>query len=134
MSRPWSLPFCSLLACSFLLGACGSSKHQNPHPLPAENRATEKCPGIYLFAPARYHVSLVAQEEIVIDPERHSIPVYCTPEQARKALREARQSGKVPASMDLLVYLLDGNWRDMVRKEGDKHFLHRQTTLLEVVN
>ena len=133
MYRLRHFPSCCLLACALLLGACGASNPQPPAPLPAENRATEKCPGIYMFASSRYGVHLVANEEIVIDPTRRPIPVYCTPEQARRALKEAQGSGKVPASMALQVYLLDGEWRDMVRKDGDKYFLHRKATLLETV-
>ena len=122
-----------LLACGLLIGACGASQPRDPAPLPPENRATEKCPGIYLFASARYDVHLVAKEEIVLDPARRLLPVYCTPDQARAALREARDSGKVPASMDLRVYLLEGEWRDMVRKDGDKYFLNRAAILLDTV-
>jgi len=134
MYRPRNLSLCFLLACGLLLGACGSSKPQDPAPLPAEKRATEKCPGIYLFASSRYLINLVANEEIVIDPARRSIPVYCTPAQARQALKEARDSGKAPASMELRVYQLEGEWRDMVRKDGDSYFLHRAAILLEAVD
>jgi len=116
-----------------LLGACGGSNPQDPAPLPAENRAKEACPGIYLFASSRYIVNLVAQEQISIDPTRYPIPVYCTPEQARKALKEAQDSGKVPASMELRVYELEGEWRDMVRRDGDKYFLNRTTILLDAM-
>ena len=129
-----NITLCFLLAWGLLLGACGASNPRDPAPLPPENRPTEKCPGIYLFASARYDVHLVAQEEIVIDPARRPLPVYCTPTQARAALREAQDSGKVPASMELRVYLLEGEWRDMVRKDGDKHFLHRKAILLETVD
>jgi hypothetical protein len=86
-----------------------------------------------MFASSRYIVNLVAGEPVLIDPKRHPIPVYCTPEQAHKALREARDSGKAPASMELQVYRLDGAWRDMVRKDGGQHFLYRPTILLEAV-
>jgi hypothetical protein len=111
--------------------ACGGSNPQDPAPLPAESRATEKCPGVYLFASSRYIVSLVAQEQIVIDPARNPIPVYCTPEQARRALKEARDSGKVPASMELRVYRLDGKWRDIVRKDGSNYYLNKAAFLLD---
>ena len=134
MSRPRNLPPCFLLACSLLLGACASSQPQSPAPLATENRATEKCPGIYMFASSRYLINLVTTEEIVIDPTRSSIPVYCTPAQARQALKAARDSGKAPASMELRVYLLEGEWRDMVRKDGDKYFLHKAAILLEAVD
>jgi len=87
-----------------------------------------------MFTSSRYLINLVAKEEIVIDPAHSSIPVYCTPEQARRALKEARDSGKAPASMELRVYLLEGEWRDMVRKDGDKHFLHRPTILLDAAD
>jgi hypothetical protein len=90
MHRPRNLSLCFLLACGLLLGACGGSKPQDPAPLATENKAVEKCPGIYLFASSRYTVNLVAKEQILIDPARHPIPVYCTPEQARTALKEAR--------------------------------------------
>ena len=134
MHRPGNLPLYFLLAYSLLLVACGTANPRDPvPPLPLENRATEKCPGIYIFASSRHAVNLVAAKEVVIYPETHPIPVYCTPAQARAALKEARSSGTVPASMDLLVYLLDGRWRDMVRKDGDKHFLYRPAILLEVV-
>ena len=133
MYHPRRLQLCFLLACGLLLGACGGSKQQAPDPLPTESKATGTCPGIYLFASSRYIVNLVAQEQIVIDPARHPIPVYCTPEQAREALKRARDSGKVPASMELRVYQLDGEWRDMVRKDGDKYFLHRAAILLEAL-
>ena len=133
MHQPRNLLLCFLLACGLLLGACGGSNPQDPAPLPAENRATEACPGIYLFASSRYIVNLVAQEQIPVDPTRYPIPVYCTPEQARRALKDARDSGKVPASMELRVYLLDGEWRDMVRRDGDKYFLNRTTTLLDAM-
>ena len=124
-----------LLACSLLLGACGSSQPQNPDPapLPAANRAAEKCPGIYMFASSRYYIHLVAKEEFVVDPARGPIPVYCTPAQARQALKEARAGGKTPASMEFRVYLLEGEWRDMVRKDGDKYFLHKAAILLDIV-
>ena len=136
MRRPWNLPLCFLLACALLLGACGSSQPKNPDPapLPMENRATEKCQGIYMFASSRYLIKLVAKENIVIDPAYSPIPVYCTPGQARQALKEARDSGKAPASMELRVYLLEGEWRDMVRKDGDKYFLHRAAILLDVMD
>ena len=134
MHRPRNLSLCFLLACGLLFGACGASSPQDPDPLPPENMATEKCPGIYLFASSRYEVLLVANEEIVIDPTRRPLPVYCTPEQARAALREARDRGRVPASMELRVYLLEGEWRGMVRKDGDKHFLYRKAALLETVD
>ena len=134
MHRPRHLAPCVLLSCALLLGACGTSNPQPSVPLPAENRATEKCPGIYLFASSRYAVHLVAHEEIVVDPAHRDIPVYCTSEQARRALKEAQAGGKAPASMELRVYLLDGEWRDMVRKDGDKHFLHRKALLLETVD
>jgi hypothetical protein len=87
-----------------------------------------------MFASSRYHIKLVAKEEIVIDPARSSIPVYCTSGQARQALKEARDSGKAPASMELRVYLLEGEWRDMVRKDGDNYFLHRAANLLDVAD
>jgi len=131
MYRFRRLQLCFLLACGLLLVACGSSNPPDSAPLSAENRATEKCPGVYLFASSRYIINIVAKEAIVIDPARHPIPVYCTPEQARAALREARDSGKVPASMDLRVYMLDGEWRDIVRKEGSKHYLHKAAVLLD---
>jgi hypothetical protein len=86
-----------------------------------------------MFASSRYLVHLVSREQNVIDPAHYSVPVYCTPEQARRALKEARDSGRVPASMELWVYLLDGEWRDMVRKDGDRHFLHMKAILLETV-
>ncbi|MDR2694793.1 MAG: hypothetical protein LBC79_00225 [Deltaproteobacteria bacterium] len=134
MHRPRHLSLCFVLSCVLLLGACGASNPQPPvPPLPAENRATEKCPGIYLFASSRYGVHLVTGEEVVIDPAYQAIPVHCTPDQARRALKEARDSGGVPASMSLRVYLLEGEWRDMVRKDGDRHFLHRKAILLETV-
>ena len=129
-----NLPLCLLLACGLLLGSCGSANIPDPDPLPPENRATEKCPGIYLFASSRYDIHLVINDEIVIDPTHRPLPVYCTPEQARAALKEAQGSGKVPASMELRVYLLEGEWRDMVRKDGDRHFLHRKAVLLETVD
>ena len=136
MHQPRNLPLCFLLACGFLLWACASSQPRNPDPapLPAENRATGKCPGIYMFASSRYLINLVAKEDIVIDPARGSIPVYCTPEQARRALKEARDSGKAPASMELRVYLLEGEWRDMVRKDGDKYFLYRAANLIDAAD
>jgi len=87
-----------------------------------------------MFASSRYLINLVAKEDIVIDPARSPIPVYCTPRQARQALKEAQDSGKAPASMELLVYLLEGEWRDMVRKDGDKYFLHRAAILLDVAD
>ncbi|MCL1985086.1 MAG: hypothetical protein FWG59_01365 [Betaproteobacteria bacterium] len=130
-SLPLRLSF--LLTCCLAMGACGSSNPQDPAPLPAQNKATEKCPGIYIFAPARYIVNLVVKDQIVIDPTRHPIPVYCTPEQAHKALKEARDNGKVPASMELRVYQLDGEWSDMVRKDGDKYLLNRTALLLDAV-
>jgi hypothetical protein len=133
MYRTRHILLCFFLACGLLLGACGGSNPQDPAPLSPENKATERCPGIYLFASSRYVVNLVANEAIVIDPARHPIPVYCTPEQARKALKEARDSGKAPASMELRVYLLDGEWRDKVRRDGDMHFLNRTATLLDIV-
>ena len=133
MHQPRKLLLCHLLACGMLLGACGGSNPQEPAPPPAENKTAEKCPGIYLFASSRYVVNLVAQEQIPIDPTRHPIPVYCTPEQARKAIKEARNSGKVPASMDLRVYLLDGEWNDLVRRDGDKYFLNRAAMLIDTV-
>ncbi|MCL2123433.1 MAG: hypothetical protein FWH34_05020 [Desulfovibrionaceae bacterium] len=133
MYRPRNLLLCSLLAYALLLGACGGYKQQAPDPLPAANRATESCPGIYMFASSRYSISLVAQGQIVIDPAHNPVPVYCTPKQARKALEEAQGSGRVPASMELLVYLLEGEWRDMVRKDGDNYFLNKATPLLETV-
>ena len=133
MYRLQNLLLCFFLACGLLLAACGGSKTQAPAPLPVENKATEKCPGIYLFASSRYIISLVAKEQIAINPTHHPVPVYCTPEQARKALKEARDSGNVPASMELQVYLLDGEWRDMVRKDGDKYFLNRTAVLLDTV-
>ena len=132
--RPFqNLPLCSLLAYVLLLGACGAPKHQDPDPTPAHNKATESCPGIYIFAPARYSISLVAQKQILIDPARRPVPVYCTPKQARKALEEAQASGKVPASMELLVYLLEGEWRDMARKDGEAYFLNKAALLLDTV-
>ena len=132
-SRNLRLSFLAfLLACCLPLCACGGSNPQDPA-LPAHNRATEKCPGIYIFASSRFVIHLVAQEEIVIEPTRHPIPVYCTPDQARKALKEALDNGKVPASMELRVYQLDGEWRDMVRKDGDKYFLNKTALLLDVV-
>ena len=134
MRRSRNLPLCFLLSCSLLLGACGGANPQDPAPLPAENRPAEKCPGIYLFASSRYIINLVSDEQIRIDPTRNPIPVYCTPEQARKALKEARDSGHVPASMELRVYLLEGEWRNMVRKDGNKHFLNRATILLDAVD
>ena len=133
MYRPRNLLLCFLLACGLLLAACSGSKPQASAQLPVENKPTEKCPGIYLFASSRYVISLVAKEQIVINPAHHPVPVYCTPEQARKALKEARDSGKAPASMELQVYLLDGEWRDMVRKDGDRHFLNRAAVLLDTV-
>ena len=134
MHQPRSLPPCFLLVCALLLGSCGGSSPQEPAPLPPEYRATEKCPGIYMFASSRYSIHLVTNEEIVIDPARQPLPVYCTPAQARAALREAQNSGNVPASMELRVYLLEGEWRDMVRKDGDKHLLYRKAILLETVD
>jgi len=135
MYRTRNHPRCFLLACCLLLGACASQpKNPDPAPLPAENRTAEKCPGIYMFAPSRYLIKLVAKEDIVIDPARGPIPVYCTPEQARRALKEARDSGNVPSSMELRVYQLEGEWRDMVRKDGDRHFLHKETILLDAVD
>ncbi|MDR0238758.1 MAG: hypothetical protein LBI88_00835 [Deltaproteobacteria bacterium] len=134
MYRIENLLLCLLLAYALLLGACGGYRQQASDPLPAANRATEKCPGIYLFAPARYSISLVTQEQIILDPAHRSLAVYCTPEQARKALEAARTGGKVPASMELRVYLLEGEWRDMVRKDGDNYFLHKAALLLEVVD
>jgi hypothetical protein len=132
MYLPKNLLLCFLLSCGLLLGACGGSNPQDPAPLPAENRAVEKCPGIYFFASSRYIVNLVTEQN-VIDPTRYPVPVYCTPEQARKALKEAQAGGKAPASMELRVYLLDGEWRDMVRRDGDKYFLNRTTILLDTV-
>jgi hypothetical protein len=128
------LPLCYLLACSLLLGACASSQPPDPAPLPAESKVTEKCPGIYIFASSRYLINLVAKEDIPIDPARGSIPVYCTTEQARRALKEARDSGKAPASMELRVYQLEGEWRDMVRKDGDKYFLYRAANLIDAAD
>ena len=134
MYRTENFLFCLLLAYALLLGACGGSGRQAPDSLPAENRVTEKCPGIYMFASSRYLINLVAKEDIVIDPARSPIPVYCTPEQARRALKEARDSGKAPASMELRVYQLEGEWRDMVRKDGDKYFLRGATIILEAAD
>jgi len=134
MYRTENFLLCLLLAYALLLGACGGSRQQAPDPLPAENKATEKCPGIYLFAPSRYSISLVAQEQIILDPARRPIPVHCTPEQARKALEAARAGGKVPDSMELRVYQLEGEWRDMVRKDGDSYFLNKAALLLEAVD
>jgi len=129
-----NLPLCLLLAYGLLLGACGSSNPQDPAPPPAERSITEKCPGVYLFAPSRYVVRLAAKEQIVIDPaHHHPIPVYCTPAQARRALEEARSSGKVPAAMELQIYLLKGKWRDMARKDGDTYFLRKAAILLDAV-
>ena len=131
MYQPRNLLSFFLLACGLLLGACGGTKQQDTAPLPAENKATETCPGVYLFASSRYIVNLVAKEQIVIDPIRHPIPVYCTPAQAHRALKEAQDSGRIPASMELRVYLLDGEWRDIVRKDGDKYFLNKAAALLD---
>ena len=134
MYLPRNLSLCLLLVCGLLLGSCGSANIPDPAPLPPEHRATEKCPGIYLFASARYDIHLVVNEEIVLDPAYSPLPVYCTPAQARTALKEARNSGAVPASMELRIYLVEGEWRDMVRKDGDKHFLYRKAVLLETVD
>ena len=134
MYRPRNFLLCSLLACGLLLAACCGSNPQDPAAIPAENRTTEKCPGVYLFASSRYIVNIVAKEPILIDPMRYPIPVYCTPEQARAALKEARDNGYVPASMDLRVYVLDGEWRDIVRKDGSKHYLYKAAVLLDAVD
>jgi len=134
MYRAENLLFCLLMAYALLLGACGGSRQQAPDALPAENKATEKCTGIYLFAPSRYSISLVAQEQIVLDPARRPFHVYCTPEQARRALEAARASGKVPASMELKVYQLEGEWSGMVRKDGDSYYLNKAALLLETVD
>ena len=128
-----TLLFCFFLAYALLLGACGAAKHQTPDQLSTQNKAMETCPGIYMFAPSRYSISLVTQDQIVIDPARRPFLVYCTPEQARKALEKAQADGKVPASMELRVYQLEGDWRDMVRKDGDKYFLNKAALLLETV-
>ena len=130
MYRPGNFLLCSLLAYALLLGACAGTKPQAFAPLSPENTATEDCPGIYLFAASRYSIGLVAGKQIVVD---RPVPVYCTPQKARMALEEARTGGKVPASMELLVYLLDGEWRDMVRKDGDNYFLNKPAQLLDTV-
>ena len=132
MHQSRNLLLCFLLTYALLLGACGGSKHP-PNPLPAARTAAENCPGIYMFAPSRYSISLVAQGQIVIDPARRPVPVYCTPEQAREALAKAQASGNVPASMELRVYLLEGEWREMARKDGDSYFLNKAALLLETV-
>ena len=133
MHHPRKFLLYVVLACVALLGACGGAKPQEPAAPSTKDVAAEKCPGVYLFASSRYIINLVANEEIVLDPSRHPIPVYCTPDQARKALKAARDSGNVPASMDLRVYQLDGEWRDLVRRDGDKHVLNRPAILLDAV-
>ena len=132
---PLNFPLCFILVCALLLGACSGSNPQVSAPPPGQNNAAEKCQGVYLFASSRYLINLVANEQVVIDPARHSIPVpvYCTPDEARKALKEARDSGKIPASMDLRIYQLDGEWRDMARENSDRHFLNKSAILLDVV-
>ncbi len=128
-----NLPLYVLFLCALLLGACGGTDSKKSPSPSAPDRPTEECPGVFLFGPSRYVISLVAGEVIVLDPARYPIPVYCTADQARKAAKEAHSSGKAPASMDLRVYQLEGDWHATVRKDGDKYYLNTPAAIIDSV-
>ena len=89
---------------------------------------------MYIFAPSRYIINIVAGENIRIDPAHNPIPVYCTADQARKAAETAHRNGEAPASMELRVYLLDGDWEELVGKRGNKYYLAKPASLVDTVD
>ena len=126
--------FC-LLAC-ILLSACGrNNMRPTDASLPSgSGNAEENCPGVFLFGPSRYVISLVAGEPVMLDPAKYPVPVYCTAAQAREAAKAALESGRAPASMDLQIYILEGEWRETAVKSGDRYLLRRPAVIVDFVD
>ena len=123
-----------LLCLMALLCAC-AHKSQAPEPQPEQvyPGPTGPCSNVYTYAPANFIVDVSAGSEVELDPVVHEFPIFCTPADARQALKNGRREGKVPGG-DWKIYRLKGGYDEIGRAVGPgKYVLARPTLMVDWV-
>ncbi len=103
-----------------LLAACGGKKAVEADASAAAVAAP--CPFVYVYAPGNYIIDIAGGSEVVLDPAAQEFELFCSPGEARAALKAAVAAGSLPAG-DWRVYRLDGGLDDLAQKSA----AHRYT-------
>lgn len=125
----------ALLLCLMALLCACAHKSQAPEPQPEKvyPGPTGPCSNVYTYAPANFIVDVSAGSEVELDPVVHEFPIFCTPADARQALKNGMREGKVPGG-DWKIYRLKGGYDEKGRAVGPgKYVLARPTLMVDWV-
>ncbi len=123
LTRAWQIPgkdcgqrrlsgLCACLLVAAGLAACSIGPAPEPD---AQGRIS--CERLYTRAPGYLVVELAAGSDIFLTPTAQPFPVYCTPEDAHKALLLDASLGRIPRG-DWQIYALNGGRELACVKDG----------------
>lgn len=114
-----------ILFSTALLISCTSKIQEQPLILPKD------CNTAYIYAPANYIIEVASGSEVILDPSANEFPLFCSPEDARKAVNNEISNNKLPKG-DWRIYQLEGNFEDLAQStEQNKFILRRMANITD---
>lgn len=127
-----SIPVCLLCLIATLSLGCAKN-HVAEEKTPTFPGPETPCENVYTYAPGNFIVDIAAGSDVNLDPGIREFPIFCTPEDAKKAVAQGVQAGKLPSG-DWRVYKLDGTYQDLGKAVGKgRYVLTRPTRMTDWV-
>ena len=126
------MKFLILFAAS-LLAACAPAVKESG--IATEKDVLPACANPYVVLPGNYMIDLAAGSEVILNPDIHNFALFCEAAEAKSALENDLDLGRVRRDSDWKIYRLEGDMGQISRKCGaDQYCLDQPAKIIEWLN